>query len=245
MKTFRADLHIHTVLSPCGALEMSPETIINRAKAANLDLIAITDHNTTRQVEVIKRLGRKEGIEVLYGAEITTKEEVHCVALLPDAAAAEHLQAYLDEHRIKIKNKPDLFGYQVAVNEKEEIIYEEEHLLIASLTRNIYEVCTKVHQLGGLFIPAHIDRPVYGLIKMLGFIPDDLEADAMELSFGVKDTDEFKLKHPSLNNYPIVRSSDAHHPEIIGRICTTFSAETPTFSELKRALRGIDGRLIL
>lgn len=245
MKEYRADLHIHTVLSPCGALEMSPETIINKAKEANLDLIAITDHNTTRQVEVIRRLGRKAGIEVLYGAEITTKEEVHCVALLPDAAAAEHLQAYLDEFRIKVKNKPNLFGYQVAVNEKEEIIFEEENLLIASLTKNIYEVCNKVHEIGGLFIPAHIDRPVYGLIKMLGFIPNDLDADAMELSFAVNDVDAYKLRHPQLKKYPIVRSSDAHHPEVLGRICTTIRTETPNFSELKKALNGDDGRSIV
>lgn len=245
MKEFRADLHIHTVLSPCGALEMSPETIIEKAKEAGLDIIAITDHNSTRQVEAVRRLGQQQGIEVLYGAEITTKEEVHCIALLPDAAAADHLQMYLDENRIKIKNKPDLFGYQVVVNEKEEIVFEEENLLIASLKKNIYQIEEKVHELGGLFIPAHIDRPVYGLIKMLGFIPEDLNADAMELSFAIDDVDSFKRKHPQLEKYPIVRCSDAHVPEVIGRICTKFRAEAPTFSELKKALKGEYGRSIV
>ena len=45
---FKADLHIHTVLSPCGDLEMSPTAIVDRALSRGLDMIAISDHNTTR-----------------------------------------------------------------------------------------------------------------------------------------------------------------------------------------------------
>lgn len=245
MQTFRADLHIHTVLSPCGSLEMSPVNIIEGALKNNLDIIAITDHNSTLQAEVVVKLGKDAGIEVVYGAEITTKEEIHCIALMPDISASKTLQNYLDTHRIIIKNKPNLFGDQVVVNANDEIIYEEPNLLISAIKQSIYQVCNFVQQLGGLFIPAHIDRPLYGLIKMLGFIPDNLKADAMEVSFAIKDINEFISQQVNLEKYPIIRSSDAHVPDIIGRVFTEFRAEKPTFEEFKMACHSQMGRFIV
>lgn len=244
MKIFRADLHIHTVLSPCGSLEMSPVNIIDEALKHKLDMIAITDHNSTRQAEVVVQLGKEAGIEVIYGAEVTTKEEIHCVSLFPDLIATQKMQDYLDTHRTLIKNKPSLFGDQVVVNVNDEIIYEEPNLLISALKQNIYQVCNFVQQLGGLFIPAHIDRPLFGLIKMLGFIPDDLKADAMEVSFAVKNIQDFIKTQVNLAKYPIVRSSDAHVPEIIGRVVTEFYAEAATFDEFKMACHSKLGRSI-
>ena len=49
----RADLHIHTVLSPCGDLEMSPENILHFAQIQGLNMIGITDHNSTRQARKV------------------------------------------------------------------------------------------------------------------------------------------------------------------------------------------------
>jgi len=56
MKTYRADLHIHSVLSPCGDLDMSPVNIVEEASRKGLDIIGITDHNTTRHTGLVKRL---------------------------------------------------------------------------------------------------------------------------------------------------------------------------------------------
>ena len=80
MTPFKADLHIHTVLSPCGDLEMSPSAIVSRALARGLDMIAITDHNTTRQVKVTQKIGRASGLFVLGGVEVTSQEEAHCLS---------------------------------------------------------------------------------------------------------------------------------------------------------------------
>ena len=79
MKKYRADLHIHTVLSPCGDLEMSPVNIVQKAKERSLNILGISDHNSTLHAPLIKKLAAKEGILVLMGAEVTTKEEVHCL----------------------------------------------------------------------------------------------------------------------------------------------------------------------
>ena len=76
----RADLHIHTVLSPCGDLEMSPENILHFAQVQGLNMIGITDHNSTRQAPIIRDYGKTKGIFVLTGAEICSKEEVHALS---------------------------------------------------------------------------------------------------------------------------------------------------------------------
>ena len=70
---FRADMHIHSVLSPCGDIEMSPSAIVAKAKEKGLDIIGLTDHNSTLNADVTRRLGEKAGLHVLMGAEVTTK----------------------------------------------------------------------------------------------------------------------------------------------------------------------------
>ena len=129
MKTFRADLHVHSVLSPCGDLEMSPVRIVEKALTEKLDVIAITDHNTTRQCREIMELGLEHGLWVICGAEVNTREEVHCIALFETINQAEIFQAYLDKYLPDIENMPDIFGYQVWVNRNEEILGEESKLL--------------------------------------------------------------------------------------------------------------------
>ena len=81
MKEFRVDLHLHTCLSPCGSLEMSPQRIVETALERGLDAIAVTDHNSTLQCPEILALGEERGLMVFAGAEVTTREEAHCVAL--------------------------------------------------------------------------------------------------------------------------------------------------------------------
>ena len=87
MKEFRVDLHLHTCLSPCGSLEMSPQRIVETALERGVDAIAVTDHNSTLQCPEIQALGEERGLMVFAGAEVTTREEAHCVALFADDRA--------------------------------------------------------------------------------------------------------------------------------------------------------------
>ena len=153
----RADLHVHTVLSPCGDIEMTPSFIIARAKERGISVVGIADHNSTLQCAEIKRIGEREGVFVLTGAEITTKEEVHVLAFVDGDENLSKLQGFLEENLPKIENNVDFFGYQLIVNEEEEVLGEVEYLLISAIDKSINEIEEFVHSLGGIFIPAHID----------------------------------------------------------------------------------------
>ncbi len=241
MKTYKADLHVHTVLSPCGALEMSPKNIVQKALEEHMDILAITDHNSTRQAELIYELAARVGIKVYFGAEVNTSEEIHCLTFFESIDHINQFQEFLDEHLPEIMNNPETIGHQVVVNEKEEIVYEEPKLLIAGLNADVSTVQKKVHELNGLFIPAHIDRPSNSLISQLGFLPADLNIDGIELS-GAADVDKFQLTHSWTRSFPVIRGSDAHHPQQIGQGYTWLTMESTDFKEFEKTLRGIGER---
>lgn len=242
MQWFRADLHIHSVLSPCGDLEMSPERIVEEAIRKDLDVIAITDHNSTRQAPEVMAVGRENGLLVLCGAEVNTREEVHGVALFENLDELTDFQEYLDTHLPDIQNKPDFFGQQIWVNRKEEIMGEESRLLWSALDQSLEEVAEKVHQLKGLFFPAHIDRPVNGLLRQLGFVPEHLQADALEVSQYNNAWDD---NYPDLlKRFSIICNSDAHTLDQIGQRYTLYWIDELIFSEMRLALRGQKGRKV-
>jgi PHP family Zn ribbon phosphoesterase len=244
MNTYRADLHIHTSLSPCGDLQMSPANIVAEALRKGLDVIGITDHNCTRQAKLIKEIGEKLGLFVLCGAEVSSKEEVHSLTFFPDFETLDVFQEYLDAHLPKIQNVPNTFGYQVCVNENEDIIFEEERLLISGLNQTIEQIEQKVHELGGLFIPAHINRPSYSIISQLGFVDAELRVDALELS-RLTSVEAFIKKNKYLKDYTFIQNSDAHVVNDIGAIYTEFVMQHRSFDEIKMALSNTNGRQVL
>lgn len=243
MNRYRADLHVHTVLSPCGDLDMSPVNIVDTAARRRIDILGITDHNSTKHGELIKRLAAKEGIFVLCGAEVTTREEIHCLAFFENNDILKEFQEYLDRHMGNVMNQPEIFGYQVVVDEGERIIEEIDRLLISALDESLDDVEKKVHSLGGIFIPAHIDRQSYSLFSQLGFVPPGLKADALEIS-GWTCTAEILKRFPGLESYSFIGSSDAHHPSQIGSRTSLFEMKTRSFTEIKMALAGDNGRSV-
>lgn len=243
LKIFRADLHVHSVLSPCGSLEMSPARIIHEARQKHIDILAITDHNSTRQCRVVMKLGGDAGIKVWGGAEINTREEVHSLALFEDLQAINEFQRWLDKWLRVIKNKPGYFGHQVWVDENENILGEEERLLIVSIDRSLEQSYEEVHRLGGVFIPAHIDRRSNSLISQLGFIPPDVSADALEISPNAEP--EYVLSQGWGKIKPLVAGSDAHQPDKLGTHVTHLKMKDTTLEEFKKALKCKSGRKIL
>ncbi len=234
MRPIRADIHIHSVLSPCGSLDMSPAAIISKAVENGLEMIAIADHNSTLNCNLAVELGREAGLSVLRGAEVTTAEEVHCLTIFPDDVAAAAFQEFLNEKMQHIKNVPEKFGYQLVLDREENIIDEVEYFLPAALTASIDEVEKKVHSLGGLFIPAHIDRPAFSLYSQLGFMPSDLAADAVEVTGRIPEV-----------KCPVIRNSDSHMIDQVGKKYTTYMLDEPTFSELAMAFRNENQRRVI
>jgi PHP family Zn ribbon phosphoesterase len=240
---FKADLHIHTLLSPCGDLDMTPSEIVRLAKERGLDIIGITDHNTTKHCKLAREYGRQAGIYVLTGVEITTKEEAHCLAFFDTDEALDTIDSYLQDNLPDIANDTKKFGYQVQIDREENIIYEEPIFLPAAINKTVDEVAKAVHALNGLFIPAHIDRPKFSIPSQLGFIPFDLDIDAVEIS--ARTTREAYLaKNKYLQDKTFIQNSDAHYPDQIGSACCCFIMEEISFEEIRLALHHQDGRSV-
>lgn len=232
----KADLHIHTLLSPCGDLEMSPRNIIETAEKKGLSIIGITDHNSTRQAPLIQEYGKKAGITVLTGVEINTKEEVHCLGFFPTLERLKDFQDYLDQHLPDIQNDPDKLGYQVVVDENEMIVYEENRVLISALDQDIESVEKRVHELDGIFIPAHINKNFASILSQLGFIPPGLNCDALEVSPHITPA-AFVQQNTYLNDYAFIQSSDAHYIDDIGKVYTELHINDTSFESIRKAIR--------
>lgn len=243
MKSYRADLHIHTVLSPCGDLEMSPKNIVKQAAEKKLDIIGIADHNSTRHCLLIEEMAKEYGIMVLKGAEVTTKEEAHCLAFFEKTEELLEFQNFLEQKLPPIKNKPEKFGYQVVVDAQDNILEQIEFLLISALDVSVNDLERFIHKLNGIFIPAHVDRPKFSLTSQLGFVPADLKADALELSRHTS-KEAFLKSFSYLKDKTFTRASDAHLIEDIGNSSSLFYMETLCFQEIKKALAGVENRKV-
>lgn len=238
MKTFRLDLHVHTALSPCASLAMSPTAIVDAAVARGFSAIAITDHNSTLNCAPCIRLGEQYGLKVFPGAEVNSREEVHCLALFENMEKARQFQHYLDANITRIANQPEIMGDQPVTDENEIILDEVPWYLGAALRTGIADIIKKIQSLGGLAIPSHIYRRHSGLVSQLGFCPPGLEADALEVC------SEQEAEKAQPLGYPLIVSSDSHTPGQIGIRYIELEAPGLQFADLRLALSHREGRNI-
>jgi len=235
LKKYRADLHVHTVLSPCAEIEMLPPLIVSEAKIRGIDLIAITDHNASANISAVQKAALGSGITVLPGMELQTKEEVHVICLFDTIEQIVQFQNIVDQKLPPIKNRPEFFGEQLVVDDKGDFVRKEERLLITSTDLSINEAYSLVGEIGGIFIPAHVNRKANGLLEILGFVPDDIPILALEISRHISPKD-VKIFYPQINSFEIIQNGDVHRlSEFIGT--TIFEIENPSISEIKLAIR--------
>jgi len=240
VKIYQAELHVHTVLSPCAGIEMIPPLIVQQALQSGLNLIAITDHNASENVPAVIAAAKGEDLTVLPGMELQTEEEIHSLCLFDTVDQLQALQEVVDRELPKIPNNVEFFGEQFIVDETGDFIRRKEELLINSTHLSLEKAFKIVTDLGGLFIPAHVNREAFGLIYHLGFIPTDLDLQAVEISRHI--TPEKALEtYPQLVNYPLIQSGDVHFlSDFLG--INQFFVKEPTISELIKAFQGIEGR---
>jgi len=241
LRPFKADLHVHTCLSPCTELDMSPKGILATAKKKEIDIIGICDHNSSENSLAVMNAARKMNINVFPGMEVTSQEEVHILALFDEIENALKLQEHVYEN-LPGENDEDAFGMQVIVNEKEEVLGFNNKLLIGATTIPLDEVIRLIHSFDGIAIASHIDRESFSIISQLGFVPDNSELDALEISTNIT-FEEAKKRFK--NNYPITCSSDAHYPDDIGKGFTSFLLKDGTVAEIKKALKNEEGRKLI
>jgi hypothetical protein len=222
---------------------MSPKKIVEKSLEQQLDLIAICDHNTAENAAATSREGARQGLVVLPGMEICSKEEVHLVTLFKKIEDALNMQEFVYDH-LPGKNQPEVFGHQVVADEHDHVLGENDHLLIGATQLSLHDIIDKAHDLGAICISSHVDRPSYSLIGQLGFIPEDLNLDAVEVSHRVP-LDKAVTEVPGIKDYPCVTASDAHFLRDIGKVWTEFILAAPTLEEIRMALAATEGRRIL
>ena len=242
MRLIRADLHIHTALSPCGADEMSPAAVVAAALERGLEMIAICDHNTAGNVRAFQQAGEAAGLAVLAGMELATVEEVHVVGLFPDADRAERVAAQVRD--LLPQADPgyySFFGEQPLLAADGCRVGAETAALAYSTPLELNEAVGLIHRGEGLAVAAHVDRKSFSVLSQLGFVPEDAGFDALELSRFLT-ADSPRLAQLLALGLPVVGSSDGHFLEEIGQGLTALTAEAATFDELALALKGEGGR---
>lgn len=206
------DLHLHSCLSPCGDMDMTPNNLVNMAKLLGMDVIALTDHNTCLNCEAAMKVGEEIGLLVIPGMELTTSEDIHAVCLFPTLEKALAFSQYVDENRIHIRNKAEIYGRQVIMNENDEEIGEIEDLLLPGSFIGMYDAYRKAQEFGGICYPAHIDRDSLSILSVLGEIDPWCGFRTTELA-DISRLPELREKHPILDCMNIITCSDAHYLE--------------------------------
>ena len=154
---------------------------------------------------------------------------------------ARELQETVYRH-LPGENDEETFGMQVIANADDEVLGFNKRLLIGATTLRVEEIVEAIRSLGGLAVAAHIDRESFSLIGQLGFVPDDLALDALEISPGISHDEAVRRYVPSL---PLVQSSDAHKEDEIGRCRTVFLVEEASIEEIRKALEEQEGRRVV
>jgi len=230
------DFHIHSALSPCGDEDMTPNNIINMSLLKGLDAIAVTDHNNAANCQACMALGRRNGIIVVPGMEVQTKEEVHVLCLFETIDSVKMFEDELKRHFEWIPNSEELLGRQLILDENDELTGVEKRLLIHSIDLNIYALVELAHRHKGIAVPAHIDRKAFSLIANLGFLPPDLKVDALELSKKTSQ-EKFKEKNPMYKNYRFLLNSDAHYLHDISECDNYLEVDEKNIENIFKALR--------
>lgn len=176
------DLHVHTALSPCAENEMTPRAIVEHAQNSHLHVIAITDHNSAANVAAVKAAAAGADLIVIPGMEVETREEVHVLTLFPNLKQVLAWQEIVDQALPPGRNVPEVFGRQLIFDDEGRQRRECSKLLLQATRLTVDEVFRYARQLGGIAIPAHVDRSSYSMINTLGFVPPELQVRVLEYS---------------------------------------------------------------
>ena len=219
---------------------MIPPLIVQKALEKHIDLIAITDHNASTNVRAVQAAAKGTSLTVLPGMEVQSREDVHLLTLFDNLEALESWQAEVDKALPDLPNQPDFFGEQFIVDKTGEFIRSEPRLLLTATAFSIDAVFERVTALGGIVIPAHVERTSYGLFPTLGLISETWRLFVLEISRHTT-PEQAILSFRALRKFPLIQSGDVHRlDEFLGT--TVFTLAAPTLMEICMAFKQIDGR---
>ncbi|MBC5581760.1 PHP domain-containing protein [Anaerofilum sp. BX8] len=228
------DLHLHSCLSPCGDNAMTPANIAGFARLNGIGLISLTDHNSAENLPYIQKACAAYGVKLLPGIEMNTAEEIHLLCYLPTVEAALCLSREIYALLPEIPCDEAVFGEQIVMDEEDHELRRVDKLLVSACGMGLEEAAARCAELGGVAVPAHVDRESYSILSVLGIMPEAPAFSAVEVH------DPARL--PPLiasgrlpQGYEILTSSDAHYLEDI-------SAAPRALGEgscLQRLIRGL------
>ena len=210
MNRYYYDFHIHSCLSPCGDDDMTPNNIAGMATLAGLNIVALTDHNSTKNCPAFFEAAKKNGIIPVAGMELTTSEDIHIVCLFEFLEDAVRFGDFVNGHRILIPNRTDIFGEQMILDGNDNVIGTEEFLLSNATDISVDDVADFVEKFHGICYPAHVDRDANGIISTLGIFPDNekFRCCGFHNSESISD---YIGRYPVISQRLCLVSSDAHY----------------------------------
>lgn len=225
----KADFHIHTPESKCyGEPSVTPAEIVDAALAAELQAIAITDHNTCRGVERVRELGERNGLAVFPGVELSARGG-HVLALFDREASILELDDFLAYVGVSAAAWGDGGVH----------------------TRDwIEDVFRKIDERGGIAIAAHIDRWPTGFLetnesrraKMR--VHGNRHLAALEIT---QAQNKRLWNNGQVRGYPkkyaCVQGSDAHSLHEIGRRATYIRTPSLDLKGLRLAFNDYETRV--
>lgn len=224
------DFHVHSCLSPCADMEMTPHSIAGMSYINGLNAIAVADHNCARNIRAVAKAAEQYGICTVPAIEAESAENIHLLCLFPDIDAAEEMGALLESHLPPIKNRPDIFGEQWIMNELDEKAGQIDALLINATDLTIEQIKEETQNRGGICVAAHIDREKNGIVAILGCVPDNMNFSTLELS----DTAGDRKKDAK---YKYITNSDAHTLTDISQKVNFLEVEEINIQEILKKLK--------
>lgn len=243
IQPYSADLHIHTLLSPCAEIEMIPPLIVEAAQMAGLDIIGIADHNSCENAGAVVEAAKGSNVKVLPGLEVQSVEGVHLLCLFDTVEQAEAMQETVYRALPNVEVSERVYQQQMAVDSRAEFVNYCTMPIGLPTSLEIDEVLERAYALGGLLIPSHIDRLETGMCGVLGMLPDSPVFEAVEVSQNLT-TEQARAKYPSIGSLPVFHNSDAHWLSAVGERRTTLYLERRSVAEIHLACRGEGGRRV-
>lgn len=229
------DLHIHSCVSPCGNEDMTPNNIVNMAYIKGLDIISVTDHNTSVHAAVIDKLASRLGILAIPGMEVQTREEVHILCYFPSVELIEKFDNKLTMYKSRLANNRKIFGAQPILDENDEAIGEIDIALIMSVDMELEGLFELVSEFSGVMVPAHVNKNANSILSNLGFIPPDMPIQCIEVH------ERTPVNERLLGSYKRLFNSDAHYLESINEAINFLDLKEKTVIALMDYLSGKDG----
>ena len=187
---------------------MTPANIAGLAKLAGAELIAVTDHNAADNLPAVQCCCNAYGLRLLPGVEVNTAEEIHVLCYFKTVDTALEFGRLLYAALPEFPYDPAVWGRQLVMDENDEVLRTVDKLLTGAVSMDIYEVKAACEALGGVAVPAHVEKDSYALLSVLGFLPEDLPFAAVELHDASRLGGLVEKVIPRNTTIPVARAQD-------------------------------------